>query len=123
MLHAVNLLGDLLTEIMLHVQGLGPGGADGPSQQLGAVRKLDMPPAAAAAPAQQSASSLWGVLGSVVSAGRSQPDATAARRPPSRRLRFATTRDGSALRLHALSASTLDCWQVCAPDAMYKQCV
>lgn len=47
--------------------------------------------------------------------GRPQPDAAAEQRPAARCLRFAATRDGSALRLHVLTASTLDSWQVRRP--------
>ena len=76
--------------------------------RLGAVRKLALPPSRSAASAQQGAG-LWGALGSVVGAVRPQADA---RRPAARALQFAATRDGSALRLYVLSASTLKCWQV-----------
>ena len=82
------------------------GGTEATSRQLGAVRKLASPPA----PPDQPAPGLWGLLGSVASTVRSS-DAAAARRLAIR-LRFATTRDGSALRLHVMSASKLDCWQV-----------
>ena len=54
---------------------------------------------------------LWGALGSVMKAAR--PYSAPLQRGAARSLQLVATRDGSALRLYAMTASVMECWQVC----------